>query len=72
MFNSCLLFGNSKTNNFGIVNMQTNNTLILANIKFVNIKEISLKEVKLMSKPREQLTDHHFVKFNSNIIKLIN
>ena len=43
-------------NGFGVVGLQTDNILILANNTFAEFKEIRLKEAKFLAKEREKLT----------------
>ena len=48
LYNPCLLYNNSTQ--FGIVNLQTNNTLFLANNKFATLKENKLYKAKFIAK----------------------
>jgi hypothetical protein len=68
-YDPCLLYS-AESVRFGVVGLQTDNTIILADVTFVANKESQLKESKLLSKPREQLTRLHALKFNSSSITL--
>jgi hypothetical protein len=60
-YNPCLLYSNAP---FGIVGLQTDNTLFLGDTTFVANKEQALKEAGFLAKPHKQLTANHPVKFN--------
>src|SRR6266702_7399393 len=51
-YNPCLLHLNNFTN-FRIVGLQTNNTLLLANLAFTALKQEKIKKAKLLIKERE-------------------
>jgi hypothetical protein len=51
--------------------MQTDDTLMLRNDRFAELKESELKKAKLMSKKREMLIIFTSIKFNDEIISLI-
>jgi hypothetical protein len=51
--------------------MQTNETLMLKDNQFAELKEKELKEAKLMSKKQEMLINVISIKFNDEIISLI-
>ncbi|EED11471.1 hypothetical protein TSTA_007610 [Talaromyces stipitatus ATCC 10500] len=53
---------------FGIVGMQTNNTLILADNTFANHEENEIKRANILCKPREKLTPSNPLKFNGGLI----
>ena len=54
-----------KSEPLGIMGIQTNNTLILANNSFVSIEEKAIKSAKIMTKDREHFISAHPLKFNS-------
>ena len=66
-YNPYLLHSNSS---FGIVGMQTDNILILADNNCASIKEDAIKLAKIMTKDRKHLTLIHPLKFNGVQIKL--
>jgi hypothetical protein len=51
-----------------VVNLQTNDTLMLADSKFANAKEKAIVEAKIMTKFREMLDSKISIKFNNTII----
>ena len=69
-YDPCLLYTNN--NGFGVVRLQTNNTLFLANNIFTTAKDLELKEAKFLAKKREKLTPTTLIKFNGGQIKLNN
>lgn len=66
-YNPCLLY---KSDPLGIVGLQTDNTLLLAEDDFADAKENALRHAKLMSKDREYLTINKPIKFNGALIEL--
>jgi hypothetical protein len=64
-YNPCLLYSNKP---FGIVGLQTDNTLFLADKTFVNTEENKLYKAKFMAKKQERLTAVTPLKFNGAII----
>ncbi|KAI1003495.1 hypothetical protein K3495_g4719, partial [Podosphaera aphanis] len=68
-YDPCLLWTNID-NYFGIVGLQTDDTLFLANEPFADAEQNSLKKAQFLAKDREQLTVAHPLKFNGCIIKL--
>ena len=65
-YDPCLLY--TPSNSLGIVGLQTNNTLFLADQTFTDAEETDLREAKFLAKPREQLTEQTPVKFNRGLI----
>jgi hypothetical protein len=65
-----LLYTNE--NGFGVVGLQTDDTLVLANKSFAEAKESELNKANFLAKDREQLTFITLIKFNSSQIKLEN
>ena len=67
-YDPCLLHFNNPTN-FGIVGLQTDDTLLLANSAFAASEQEKIKKAKFPTKEREQLTPEHPIKFNGGIIR---
>ena len=61
IYNLCIFYSLSS---FGIVEMQTDNTLILADNNFASTKENAIRLAKIMTKDRKRLTFAHPLKFN--------
>jgi hypothetical protein len=55
---------------FGVVSLQTNNTLFLADKSFAEAKKSELHKANFLAKNREQLTSSTLIKFNSGQIEL--
>ena len=53
-YDPCLLY--TSTNGFGVVGLQTDDTLFLADPEFANTEEVKLQKAKFLAKEREQLT----------------
>ena len=66
MYDPCLLFS---TKPFGVVGLQTDDTLFVGDEAFVEMEQEKLAKANLMAKEREQLTPAHDLKFNGGIIK---
>src|SRR5256885_2196697 len=66
-YNPCLLYTNH--NGFGIVGLQTDDTLFLANKTFAKSKKRKLQEANFLAKEREELTQTTPIKFNRGHIK---
>jgi hypothetical protein len=69
-YDSCLLYTNK--NGFGVVGLQNDDTLILADKSFAEAEESELNKANFLAKDREQLTSATLIKFNSGQIKLEN
>jgi hypothetical protein len=71
-YDPCLLYANSTTQGggFGLVGLQTDDTLILGDSAFVIQEDAELKRAQFLSKEREQLTKSHPLKFNGGHITL--
>jgi hypothetical protein len=67
-YDPCLL--HTSTKGFGIVGLQTDDTLFLADPIFANAEEAELKKAKFLAKDREELTVDHPIKFNGGKITL--
>ncbi|EED13533.1 conserved hypothetical protein [Talaromyces stipitatus ATCC 10500] len=67
-YDPCLLHCIDPSNGFGIVGMQTDDTLILADNAFANREEKKIKAAKIQCKPRERLSPTNPLKFNSGLI----
>jgi hypothetical protein len=65
-YDPCLLY--TLSNGLGIVGLQTDDTLFLADQTFADAEETELQEAKLLAKPREQLTEQTPIKFNGGLI----
>ena len=68
-YDPCLLYS---TQPFGLVGLQTDDTLFLATEKFAEKEQIELEKAKFMAKERERLTPGHNIRFNGGIIQLEN
>ena len=69
-YDPCLLYTTDNNTGFGIIGIQTDDTLILADTTFVTQEADQLKKAQFLSKEREQLTQSHPVKFNGGNINL--
>ena len=65
-YNPCLLY--TPLNGFGIVGLQTDNTLFLADQTFADTEETELQKAKFLAKPQKQLTEQNPIKFNGGLI----
>jgi hypothetical protein len=72
-YDSCLLYITITIGHIGmgIVGMQTDDTLILADQSFVVIEEEAVHSAKIMTKAREQLSPENALKFNGTRIERI-
>jgi hypothetical protein len=66
-YDPCLLY--THENGFGIIGVQTDDTLILADETFAKTKEDRLRKAKFLSKEREKLTAKNPLKFNRGQIE---
>ena len=66
-YDLCLLYLNNSIN-FGIVGLQTDDTLLLANLAFAVSEQEKIKKAKFPTKEYKQLTPEHPIKFNRDII----
>lgn len=69
IYDLCLLHTIENNHNFKTAELQTNNTLILANEKSVMIEKKELRNIKLLAKNRKKLTQIFFIKFNEDYIE---
>ncbi len=60
---------NSLCTNMSIVNMQTNDILILINSNFAIAKEKAIVNAKIMIKSRNDLDSNSSLKFNDTIVE---
>src|SRR6266536_1129472 len=67
-YDPCLL--HTSTNRFGLVGLQTDNTLFLADLEFAYNEETQLQKAKFLAKDQEQLTTKYLIKFNRGQINL--
>jgi hypothetical protein len=65
-YDPCLLFINQSV--FGLIEMQTDDTLMLRDDRFAELEESELKKAKLMFKRREMLITLISIKFNDEMI----
>jgi hypothetical protein len=66
-YDPCLLYRNSP---FGVVGLQTDDTLFLGTPEFADLEQISLTKAQFLAKEREQLTFTQPLKFNGGLIQL--
>ena len=71
IYDPCLLHtdATSGSKNFGMIDLQIDDTLILADEHFAETEKIELHRAKLLAKPREQLTTTTPIKFNGGYLK---
>ncbi len=72
-YHLCLLFINhsdSSSNAFELIEMQTNDTLMLRNDRFAELEENELKKAKLIFKKRKMLITLISIKFNERVISI--
>ena len=69
IFNPCFLIITTGTL-FGIIGIQTNDTIILGNNKFLALKENELIKANLIAKPKEKLNLIILLLFNKYILSL--
>jgi hypothetical protein len=67
-YDPCLLQSNEP---FGIVGLQTDDTLLLADETFAEAEQNELHKAKFLAKEREQLTVDTPLKFNGGLIQLV-
>jgi len=68
-FDPCFLITTTGIS-FGIVSMQTDNTIILGDEQFSALKEDELVKANLMAKPKEKLDSKILLLFNGCILSL--
>lgn len=69
-YDSCLLYKNNRDTGFGVVGLQTDDTLFLGDEIFAIAEERELNEAHLQAKKREKLTINTPIKFNGGCIDL--
>jgi hypothetical protein len=67
-YDPCLMY--STTTPFGLVGLQTDDTLIVVDAAFIDTEETELQKAGLIAKKREQLTNGNKLKFNGGDITL--
>lgn len=67
-FDPCLLYSNKP---FGIVGLQTDDTLFLGDIDFAAAEQNNLKKAQFLAKEREHLSVDKPIKFNGGLIQLL-
>jgi hypothetical protein len=55
---------------FGIINIQTNNTIILVDKRFLAQEKEELKQIKYIAKPKKKLIVINLLLFNNYILLL--
>ena len=69
-YDPCLLYCNDHdAGTFGIVGLQTDDTLFLANTAFAELKQEKVEKAKFLTKLRKYLTTDHLIKFNGGVIR---
>ena len=66
-YDPCLLYSNEP---FGVVGLQTDDTLFLADNEFAEQEQIQLQKAGFLAKERERLTPNKDLKFNGGIIRM--
>jgi hypothetical protein len=61
-YDPCLLYTNE--NGFGVVGLQTDDTLLLSDDTFAASEDLNLKKANFLAKEREELTLVTLIKFN--------
>ena len=69
-YDPCLLYRNDESS-FGIIGLQTDDTLILANQEFARLEQAKIEAEKLLSKDREPLSADKPIKFNGGLIQVL-
>ena len=65
-YDPCFLYRNDDL--FGIVGLQTDDTIILAAKEFTDLEQAKIDSEKLILKAREPLTVNKLIKFNGRMI----
>ncbi|KAI0997174.1 hypothetical protein K3495_g11012 [Podosphaera aphanis] len=71
-FDMCLLHKIGNSSAFGVVGLQTNDTLILGNKDFVKKETDELRKAKFLAKPIEKLTPENPLTFNGMLVSIKN
>jgi hypothetical protein len=66
-YDPCLLYSNEP---FGIVGLQTDDTLFIGDATFAEQEQIQLQKARFLAKERECLTSTKSIKFNGGVIQL--
>ena len=64
-YDPCLLYSNHP---FGVVGIQTDDTLILGDSKFIQKEQLQLQKASFSAKECEQLSTEYNLKFNGGVI----
>jgi hypothetical protein len=67
-YDPCLLHCSDSKQGFGIVGMQTDDTLIVADDTFAVREEEEIQRANILCKPREELTTENPLKFNGAVV----
>ena len=59
----------SKGEEFGLISMQTDNTLIISDKKFLDKEEEEREKANFQAKPKEQLSPKNRLIFNSCVVR---
>ena len=70
-YDPCFLISTTK-DRFGIVGMQTDDTIILADSQFTSLKNDELTKTKLLAKPKKQLAPESPLVFNGCVLSINN
>ena len=68
IYDFCLLYKNDCDERFEVIELQTDDTLILEDDQFAAIESEQLIAVKLLSKIRKKLIIDHSINFNERLI----
>jgi hypothetical protein len=71
-YDPCLLITNRNADAFGLVGMQTDDTLMLGTAEFSSLEEKKLEEAQFRSKPKTVLTLDVQLDFNSCTLTMEN
>ena len=71
-YDPCLLVIKQDSDLFGVVGMQTDNTLILCDDQFSKLEEEELAKARFIAKLKEKLDENTMLYFNSCAIKMEN
>ncbi|KAI0997196.1 hypothetical protein K3495_g10990 [Podosphaera aphanis] len=70
MYDPCLLITSPQSGHFGIVGMQTDDTISLSDEGFANLEENELQKARFKAKPKKILTCDNALVFNGCIITM--
>ena len=67
-YDPCLLHCSNSEQGFGVIGMQTDDTLIVADNAFAAREEEEIQRANILCKPREELTTENPLKFNGAVV----